>query len=266
MSLIWSDSVTRLMSVRMCTKFKLGILKGRRYLTEISVDGWIMIMLILNRMQVCGLILSGGKFGLSAWFLWSGQAVMNFWFCARILRTYIFSVLWSYYFEDICIYIWYINMKKYALNMKPFQFRDIRSWFTEYLRSVSINYVTVPWKRRQWHTLNWDFLNQGMQFHDLGYLTNYLDCPLSMTVVRSPPRTIISFFTMASSPDMGIVFSGAEWIKHDADHLSAVTSEIMDVWTFDYVSPLVLIYSHLPPCAKQRRKYSICKVAPLRVQ
>jgi hypothetical protein len=154
-------------------------------------------------------------------------------------------------------------MKEYVLNMKPFQVRDIRLWFTEYLCSVSINYVTVSWRRWQWHALNWDFLNQGIPFHDLGYLSHYLDRPLYMTVPRSPPRTIISFLTMASSPDMGIVFSGAEWFKYDADHLSAVTSAIMNVWRFDYVSPLALIYSPLPLCTKQRRKYSMCKVAPL---
>jgi hypothetical protein len=194
--------------------------------------------------------LSGGKFGLSVCVLWGGQAVMNLWFCARILRTYVFSVLWAYYFEDM--YIWYVKIKEYVLNMKPFQVRDIRSRFTEYLCSVSINYIPVSWKRRQWHTLNWDFLNQGKKFHDMGYLTHYLDHPLSITVPRFPPRTIISFFTMASNPDMEIIFSGAEWIKHDADHLSAITSEIMNVWRFDYVPPLVLIYSALPLCTKQR--------------
>lgn len=186
---------------------------------------------------------------------------MKLWFYARILRTHVFSVLWAYYFEHICI--WYVNMKNFVLNMKPCPVRDIRSWFTEYLLRVPINYVTVPWKRRQWHTLNWDFLNQGLQFHELGCLTHYPDCLLSRTFAWSPPRTIIYFFTMASRPDMGTIFSGAERIKHDADHLPTVTSEIRNVWRSDYVSPLLLIYFPLPLC-KQRREYSMCKVAPLR--
>jgi len=61
---------------------------------------------------------------------------------------------------------------------------------------------------------------------------------------------------------MGTIFSRAETIKHDADHLSAVTSEIRNVWRSDYVLPLLLIYFPVPLCTKQRRKYSMCKVAP----
>jgi len=53
-------------------------------------------------------------------------------------------------------------------------------------------------------------------------------------------RTIISFFTMASRPGTGTIFLGAERIKHNADHLSAVTSEIRNVWRSDYVLSLPL--------------------------
>jgi len=47
----------------------VGNIQGRRCLAELSVDGGIMMMLILNTMQVFRLVLCGGKFGLNAWLL-----------------------------------------------------------------------------------------------------------------------------------------------------------------------------------------------------